>query len=320
MGYNISDVSGNGADGVDQWTFTADLTDPGVTTVSGDFNVVSLFGGADQGDATNGYVFSALSTTAYGTLAFDTTTGTFTFFIDRAAVMASGADQVVSFTITGTSGGNTDEDTVFIQLLICVLRGTLIRTAAGPVPVEDLRPGDLVETKDNGLQPIKWVGLRPVGQTELQADPSLRPIRIRAGALGHDIPVRDLGVSPQHRVLVSDWRAELLFGAHEVLVPAKALIDDHAITVDHSMQPIEYYHVLFDAHEIMFTEEAPTESFYPGPYSMRELGDAARVELQKLFPELFQGDGIGDTARLSLRPWEAQLMHNTTPPPDRRVS
>jgi hypothetical protein len=320
MGYNISDVSGNATGGLDQWTFTADLTQPGVTTVSGDFNVVSIFGGFDQGDATGGYSFSALSTDAYGTLSYSTTTGTFTFFINRAAVMASGSDQVISFTITGTSGGNSDSDTVFIQLLICVLRGTLIRTPSGPVPVEELRPGDLVDTKDSGPQPVKWVGLRRVSPAELKADPSLRPIRIRAGALGHDLPVRDLGVSPQHRILLSDWRAELLFGAHEVLVPAKALIDDRAITVDHALQPIEYYHVLFDAHEIMFTEEAATESFHPGDYAMRELGDATRVELHKLFPELFEGDGIGETARLSLRPWEAEMLRDATPRPQRMAS
>ncbi|MDJ0628798.1 MAG: Hint domain-containing protein [Rhodobacter sp.] len=307
MGYNISDVSGNATGGADQWTFTADLSDPGVTTVSGDFNVVSIFTGNDLGEATSGYSFSALSTTAYGTLTTNTTTGAFVFTIDRAAVIASGSDQAVSFTITGTSGGSSDDDTVFIQLLICVLRGTLIETPGGPVPVEALAPGDLVLTKDRGPQPVKWVGLRHVNSEELSRDPSLRPVRIQAGSLGGDLPYRDLSVSPQHRILVTDWRAELMFGEHEVLVPAKSMVNDTAIRVDHTCQPIEYYHILFDRHEIVFTEGAPTESFHPGSFAMRELGDAARVELHKLFPELFR-DGYGETARLSLRPWEGSVV------------
>ncbi len=310
MGYNISDVSGNATGGVDQWTFTADLTVPGVTSVSGDFNVVTVIGGNDQGDATDGYSFSALSTTSYGSITTNTTTGEFTFSINRAAVMASGSDQIVSFTITGTSGSESDTDTVFINILICVARGTLIETPHGPFAVETIRPGDLVLTKDNGARPVKWVGFRTVPEAELRADPDLRPVRIRAGALGQNLPWRDLVVSPQHRVLLDDWRAELLFGAEEVLAPAKALLNDATIRVDHDAPDVEYYHLLFDAHEIIFTEGAATESFHPGGYALRELGDAARVELRKLFPELFEID-FGETARPSLRPWEGQLLSDS---------
>lgn len=308
MGYNIADVSGNSTGGADQWTFTADLTEPGVSTISGDFNVVSLFGGADQGDATSGYSFSALSTNDYGTLSYSTTTGTFVFTIDRAAVMASGLDQIVSFTITGTSGGQSDQDTVFINILICVLRGTLINTPDGPVPVETLDVGDAVLTKDRGPQAVRWIGRRCVSEAELTADPSLRPVMLAKDALGPDQPSRDLGVSPQHRVLIANWQAELHFGEAEVLVPAKALVNGKSVRVDHSQTPIEYFHLLFDRHEVMFTEGLPTESFHPNDYSLRELGDAARVELHKLFPGLISQRAYPATARLSLRPWEGQLV------------
>ena len=37
---------------------------------------------------------------------------------------------------------------------LCFCRGTLIETAQGPVAVEDLTPGMLVRTRDNGMQPI----------------------------------------------------------------------------------------------------------------------------------------------------------------------
>ena len=138
MGYNISDVGGETSGGVDVWTATLDLDLSSATTVSGDFDVVSLFNGANLGDATDGYVFSALSNPALGSLVFDTVTGTYTFTVDWSAVIATGSDQVISFTVTGTSGANSDTDTVQITLLICVTRGTLIDTPHGPVPVEDL--------------------------------------------------------------------------------------------------------------------------------------------------------------------------------------
>jgi hypothetical protein len=308
MGYNIADVSGNSAGGPAEWTFTLDLSDPSVSTVSGDFNVVSVLGGEDLGEATDGYSFSALDTEAYGSLSGDTADGTFTFTVDRAAVFASGSDQVVSFTIIGTSGADSDDDLVQVEILICVARGTLIRTATGQVPVEEISAGDMVLTKDGGPRPVRWVGSRRLSPAELSADPSLRPIRIAASALGDDLPSRELTVSPQHRVLVSDWRAELLFGDAEVLVPAKALVNDHSIRMDTSLEPTEYFHLMFDDHEVIFTEGAATESFHAGQYSLRELGDAARVELHKLFPELFEPDCRRQTARLSLRPWEGRLV------------
>lgn len=70
-------------------------------------------------------------------------------------------------------------------------------------------------------------------------------------------------------------------------MPAKALVVVKTVRVDHSQKPIEYFHLLFNQHKVMFTEGCPTESFHPGEFSRRELGDAAKMELHKLFPELF---------------------------------
>jgi hypothetical protein len=307
MGYNISDVSGNLSGGLSEWSFTADLSDPSVTTVTGDFDVVNVLGG-NAGEATDGYSFSALSTDEYGSLAFDETDGTFTFSINRAAVFQSGSNQVVEFTITGTSGADSDDDLITINLLICVARGTMIDTDHGRKPVEDLRVGDLVATKDGSLRPLRWLASRKLSSSDLAADPSLQPIRIAADTFGPGLPLRDLVVSPQHRVLVSDWRAEFLFGAPDVLAPAKALVNEISITVDTTLAPVEYFHMLFDEHEVVFTEGLPTESLNPGLYSFQELGDAACVELRRLFPDFFEKDVMMKTAYPCLKPWEARIM------------
>jgi hypothetical protein len=311
MAFNISEVSGDsvgsGTASADTWTFTADIADPAVTTVSGDFNVVPLGGGA-QSEATNGYTFSPLSTTQWGTLSFNTVTGTFTFTINRAAVFASGSDQVVEFTVTGRSGGSSDIDTVVINILICIARGTLVTTPEGEVRVEDLRPGDLVLTADGRAEPVRWIGSRRLVPAELAADPALRPIRIAAGAFGPGRPARDLHVSPQHRVLLSGWQAELLFGQEQVLVPAKGLVDDQAVRVDRSMEDVEYFHILFDRHEVILTEGLPTESFFPGPYSLAELDTPVREELLHLLPGLAEETVPFHPAEPGLRPWEARLL------------
>jgi len=315
VGYNISEVTGaigGGTAGLDTWTFDVALNGTGVTTVSGDFDEVPIGGGA-PGEAGDGYAFSVTSGGAFGNLSFDATTGAFTFTIDRAAVFASGADQTVEISVTGTDGANTDTDTVLINMTICVARGTLIETVSGPVAVEDLSVGHRVRTVEGTAQPVRWVGCRRLSARELLADTSLRPVRIAADAFGEGRPARDLTVSPQHRILVDDWRAELFFGARQVLVPAKGLVNDTSIRILHDADAIEYYHVLFDRHEIMLTEGLPTESFHPGDYALRELGDATRAELFRLFPALADGSRAPETARMVLRPWECALLQDSLP-------
>ncbi|MEM0950192.1 MAG: Hint domain-containing protein [Pseudomonadota bacterium] len=311
--YNISEVSGAADDGPDAWSYTVDITDPSVTVVTGDFDQVDLLTGTSGGEAANGYTFTDLSPELvnedFGRLEFNEADGTFVFFIDKQALFASGSDQVVSFTITGFDGADSDADTVTITLLICVVSGTVIDTEEGQRAVETLVAGDKVRTLDAGFQKLEWVGQRKVGAEELAAHPDLKPILIRKDALGPGRPFCDLRVSPQHRVLLRDWRAQMLFGEDEVLAPAKALVNDGSIRVDHDADEVTYHHLLFSTHQIILTDGAETESFFPGRFTMDALADATRTELLELFPDLHpENAGYGAAARRMLRVGEARLL------------
>ncbi|MGL4823211.1 MAG: Hint domain-containing protein, partial [Plesiomonas shigelloides] len=109
--------------------------------------------------------------------------------------------------------------------LVCFVAGTKILTDRGVVAIENLKVGDLVETVDRGLQPIRWIGSRQIPLTELLANEKLRPIQILAGALGTCIPHQDVMVSPQHRVLLRSKLVERMFGTNEVLTAAKNLLN-----------------------------------------------------------------------------------------------
>lgn len=310
MGYNIDDVGGGtgvntSPDGTDAWAATLDLSVSSTTTVSGDFNEVRDFWG-NLGDAGNTYSFSALSNPSFGTLTSNSATGTYTFTPNWANILATGSNQVVSFTVTGVNGADTNTDTITITLLICVAGGTLIETQNGAVPVEQLAVDDSVTTADGRQVPVRWIGRRALNRAELEAQPELRPIVIAPEALGPAQPRRRLTVSPQHRIRLADWRAELMFGSADVLVPAKALINDRNIQRDNSCTPVEYFHLLFDQHEIILTEGAETESFHPNDFAVSALDTATRQELKTLFPEL--ETGYGSTAVMVLRPWEADLL------------
>ncbi len=168
----------------------------------------------------------------------------------------------------------------------CFARGTLIETEQGDLPVEAILAGMQVMTRDHGLQTVRWIGSRALDRRALEASPNLRPIRIAAGALGHGLPRRDLSVSPQHRILVRSSIAQKMFGAAEVLVAAKQLLQIEGIDIAQDQPEVEYFHILFDRHEIVLSEGAETESLYTGPEALKSVGRAAREEIFALFPEL----------------------------------
>lgn len=49
---------------------------------------------------------------------------------------------------------------------------------------------------------------------------------------------------------------------------------------------VEYFHILFDQHEVVLSNGAETESLYPGPQAMKSVGPAALEEIVAIFPEL----------------------------------
>ncbi|SIT91396.1 Hint domain-containing protein [Yoonia rosea] len=189
--------------------------------------------------------------------------------------------------------------------IVCFAHDTMIETNEGQVAVQVLRVGDLVRTKDNGLQPIRWIGSRTV-----DAVGRFAPIEIAADVLGNDRP---LVLSPQHRVMLSGWQAELLFGVPEVLVAAKHLVDDKKI-LRREGGTVTYFHMMFDQHEIVYADGAPCESFHPGHVGISGMDDAQRDEIFALFPELEQDfAGFGPLARMCLKSAEgrmiAQMIH-----------
>lgn len=135
----------------------------------------------------------------------------------------------------------------------------------------------------------------------------MAPIRIAAGTLGDH---GTLMVSPQHRILVQDVLAHLLFAEPEVLAPAKHLVNDHSIRrVEGGF--IEYVHVLFDEHEIIRANGLLSESFLPGSQVSNIFEEDTLAEIVAIFPELDPdtGAGYGPAARRILKKHEVQILN-----------
>lgn len=194
-------------------------------------------------------------------------------------------------------------------LPVCFTKGTKIRCEQGQVAVEELKVGDMVVTINGIAQAIKWIGKRSLTYSELCRNPNFAPVRIRAGALGNNLPLTDLVVSQQHRMLLDNWQVELMFGSKNALAAAKHLVNDHSIMLETPEDGVEYYHILFDKHEIIYANDALTESFHPGQWALDGLGHEARREIFELFPELENSaDNYGPTAQVVLKSFEVESL------------
>ncbi len=194
---------------------------------------------------------------------------------------------------------------------ICFTPGTRIRTAEGARLVEDPKEGDRISTKDNGEQPVLWVGSRRITGARMHAMPHFRPIRLRAELLGQGRPDADLIVSPDHRILLKGGLAKVMFGTDEVLVAAKDLVNDASITVDHSWRSLTYIHLMLPAHEIVWANGTETESFNPASAALQEVDPEQRQRLYDCMQELERDpSAYGGAARRALNRSEAALMRH----------
>ncbi len=231
------DMEGNGANSVVDFTGT-DVTNHVLNTALTDFGATDtiVLGAAN---------FSLSSSTDKLTETYNNGTLVVTDITNGASVSLA-----VSFA-SGASASNLELSAASGQLEIhlCFYPGTAIATPDGEIAVEDLRAGDLVTTA-NGVMPVRWVGHSQVSTRFADPLRSL-PIRIRAGALGANLPKRDLLLSPDHAIFISG-----------VLVQASALVNGTSIIRETNVpEQFTYYHVELSTHELLSAEGVPAESF-----------------------------------------------------------
>ena len=173
-----------------------------------------------------------------------------------------------------------------------------------------LRTGDLVHTRDHGLQPIRWIESSTQSLSKLRGKPDLWPVRISPGALAPGCPDRDLVVSQQHRLLVSGPHVELNFGTGEALAPARSLCHLPGIEVMEPVDDVEYFHILLDRHEILSAEGAPAESLFLGEEALRSMTSEGLQELAEIFSGTHTAGSscFGRAARLMLNAKEALTL------------
>jgi hypothetical protein len=155
--------------------------------------------------------------------------------------------------------------------VVCFLTGTHILTAAGEKPVETLKIGDRVRTVQGDLAPIKWIGIETITTADLHPRKAY-PVQIKAGALGNQLPHRDLFVSPGHALFLDG-----------ILVDAGALVNDRSIVqTPPTAETFVYYHVELAQHSLIVAEGSATESYISQVYERAQFDNFE--EFEALYP------------------------------------
>ncbi len=167
--------------------------------------------------------------------------------------------------------------------------GTLISTTDGDLPVEWLAAGDRVLTRDDGAQPLRWIGRSAVPASRQRMLPHLRPVTVPAGYLAPDAPNHPLTVSPRHRVLVQSPDVAYYFGTEEAFAAVTHLLP---VPRAEECADIVYHHLLFDRHQVIRANGVWTESLFAHEHSARLPATIRHAQ----------------TARRCLAGWEVQFL------------
>lgn len=204
-------------------------------------------------------------------------------------------------------GGDTDSAKRRLAEVACVsfTRGTHITMSNGSqMPIEELKVGDRVLTRDGGVQAVRWIG-----QSTVRATGAFAPIVIRAGALNNE---NDLIVSPEHRLFVYQRSDEIGAGQSEVLVKARHLVNDDSVFV-HEGGFVEYFQILFDRHHILYAEGIAAESMLIDMRTKHALPDTLRDEMAELPADQTDGQhGVDVEETLLERPDAVDLLRRAS--------
>jgi len=134
---------------------------------------------------------------------------------------------------------------------VCFLRGTRIRTADGYRPIEALAVGDRVAARFAGLAPIEAIDSFTLERVSGAWTGHSRPVRVRRGALGDQMPAEDLCLTASHCVFVDGF-----------LVPVGNLVNGTSIVFERAdgHDTLDFFHIELARHDVLDAQGAPCES------------------------------------------------------------
>lgn len=180
-------------------------------------------------------------------------------------------------------------------------RNTLIQTAQGPVAVEDLRPGDQVETVEYGPTEVLWVGSMTLGpRPDSPTPPDARMTRITPDAFGLGKPMSNVMFGPGARILAPATHLRQQMGNAPVLTPVRHLVDGNGVIEITPPRPVTVYHLCLSRHATINAGGLSAESYHPGTGFEREMGEKMLGLFLSFFPHINAPYEFGGQSHLRL--------------------
>lgn len=173
-------------------------------------------------------------------------------------------------------------------------RGSLIQTTDGAVAVEDLQPGDMINTTTGEPAELIWIGSSTFAPAETGKRTPL--IRIMADTFGEQRPGSFLTVGPGARLLQTPPALRGIAEGKRLLTPAKAFVDGVNVIEVIPPTPVRLFHLCLTRHAAISVGGLEVETFHPGAQSTREVSHALRDKFLSLFPRIGHVSDFGPLA------------------------
>lgn len=122
--------------------------------------------------------------------------------------------------------------------------GTRILCGGGPTPVECVRTGDRVLTRDAGIARVTDITRRTV---------RARFVTFQPYSMDETGPMSEILLPPDQMVLIRNWRAREVFGTERALVEARSLVDDMFIKMTEPREEV-LFQISFSSPHILYLE------------------------------------------------------------------
>jgi hypothetical protein len=166
-------------------------------------------------------------------------------------------------------------------------RDALIATPNGPIAVEDLLPGDVVDTVDGTPQALVWVSSTSYIPAQPQPNSTLTGlIRLVADGYSKAGAHCDLMLGPNARMLQEHPNLEKAIGVRSVLAPVRDLEDGYSAFFVSPPSRVKLFHLRLANHAAIYANGRAVETYHPGKGVEDQLGDNMRTLFLSLFPDI----------------------------------
>lgn len=187
--------------------------------------------------------------------------------------------------------------------------GAMLQTETGPVPVEDLMPGDRVRLADGHFDTLLWHGTMVLHPDDPFASPDTNClIRIMADTLGYHRPSPDLVLGPTARLFHKARGVRALTGSDAAFIPARDFADGANIITLRPAAPVNVYQLGFARHQRISVNGIEIESLHPGTAFTLGLRGDTLARYLSLFPHKCSLEDFGPMRHPRLRMDDLDLL------------